>query len=192
MANVFGAQLQVADAIREIRARGCTTPGVAELIVEYHGALHVLANLDQTQQLGEKLAMDAESELGAKMRELLSEAAAKEVKAEPAPVVDPIERAVKHVMKAGYSEEAARQIVAEHGADTVLAGENETEETSKSAGSPSVPVAGTGTETGSASNAAEVQNLAGAPASAAGSSAGGEAAVVDETAKAQAADPASA
>lgn len=123
MTNVFGEQLQIADAIREVRARGCTTPGVAELIVEYHGALKVLGDLDHAQQLGEELAKDPDSPLGAKMRALLADAAAKEVKAEPTPIVDVTERAVQHVMKAGYSEDAARQIVKEHGADTVLEGE---------------------------------------------------------------------
>lgn len=150
----FNSQLQKADAIRELRARGVTVAGVAELIVEYHTPLHVLQNLDQAQKLGEQLANDANSELGAKMRALLADAAAKEVKAEPTPITDPIERAVKHVMSRGYAEDVARKIVAEHGADTVLAGENENEaQASESAGSQSAPGAASGTEAGSASNA---------------------------------------
>lgn len=160
MLKDFNAELQKADAIREVRARGVTVPGVAELIVEYHGALHVLQNLDSTQALGEALAKDPDSELGVKMRGLLAEAATKEVKAEPVPVIDLTERAVQHVMKAGYSEEAARQIVAEHGAETVLAGE----ETSKPAGSPSAAGAGNGTEAGSASDAAAGTSESGAAA----------------------------
>lgn len=140
----FNAELQKAEAIREVRARGCTVAGVAELIVEYHGALHVLSNLDQTQALGEQVARDADSQLGRVMRAILADAAAKEVKAEPTPVVDLTERAVKHVMNAGYSEEAARQIVAEHGAETVLAGEEESSKPAEATVAGSVRDAATG------------------------------------------------
>jgi len=70
----FQDELMRADAIREIRASGCTLPGVAELIVDFHGAVHVLTNVPKIQTLGEEVAA-SDSEQGAKMRELLQEVA---------------------------------------------------------------------------------------------------------------------
>lgn len=70
----FQDDLMRADAIREIRASGCTLPGVAELIVDFHGAVHVLTNVPKIQILGEEVAA-SDSEQGAKMRELLQEVA---------------------------------------------------------------------------------------------------------------------
>lgn len=66
----FNDDLLRAEAIREVRAGGCTLPGVAELIVEYHGALHILANTSRIQALGEEVAA-SDTEAGAKMREIL-------------------------------------------------------------------------------------------------------------------------
>lgn len=43
--------LMRAEAIREIRARGCTTPGVAELLVRHHGPAHIFANLHRIEEL---------------------------------------------------------------------------------------------------------------------------------------------
>ena len=59
-----------AEAIREVRAAGCTMPGLAELIVEFHGAAHVLNNTSRIQALGDEVAA-SDSEQGAKMRQLL-------------------------------------------------------------------------------------------------------------------------
>lgn len=70
----FQDDLMKADAIREIRATGCTLPGVAELIVEHHGAIHILANTTRIQALGEEVAA-SDTETGAKMRALLQESA---------------------------------------------------------------------------------------------------------------------
>jgi|SRR6267378_8128709 len=66
----FQDDLMRADAIREIRASGCTLPGVAELIVDFHGAVHVLTNVPKIQTLGEEVAA-SDSEQGTKMRQLL-------------------------------------------------------------------------------------------------------------------------
>jgi len=66
----FQDDLMKAEAIREVRASGCTMPGVAELIVEHHGALHILANTSRIQALGEEVAA-SDTEAGAKMREIL-------------------------------------------------------------------------------------------------------------------------
>jgi len=61
----FQDDLMKAEAIREVRASGCTMPGVAELIVEHHGALHILANTSRIQALGEEVAA-SDTEAGAK------------------------------------------------------------------------------------------------------------------------------
>ncbi len=66
----FNADFLRAEAIREVRASGCTLPGVAELIVEHHGASAVLANTSRIQALGEEVAA-SDTETGAKMRRLL-------------------------------------------------------------------------------------------------------------------------
>src|SRR5258706_10085525 len=66
----FQDDLMRADAIREIRASGCPLPGVAELIADFHGAVHVLTNVPKIQTLGEEVAA-SDSEQGAKMRQLL-------------------------------------------------------------------------------------------------------------------------
>jgi hypothetical protein len=60
--------------IAEIRARGCTTPGVAEAIVEHHGAVLVSQNLHRVEELGNECA-SSDTETGAKMRLLLHGAA---------------------------------------------------------------------------------------------------------------------
>jgi hypothetical protein len=70
----FQDDLMKAEAIREVRATGCTLPGVAELIVEHHGAIHILANTTRIQALGEEVAA-SDTETGAKMRQLLQESA---------------------------------------------------------------------------------------------------------------------
>lgn len=57
--------------IAEIRARGCTTPGVAETIVEFHGPAHVSRNLHRVEELGSEVA-NSDTEAGAKMRALLA------------------------------------------------------------------------------------------------------------------------
>lgn len=51
----FQDDLMIAEAIREIRARGCTTPGVAERIVKHHGHHHVHQNLHRVEQLLEEI-----------------------------------------------------------------------------------------------------------------------------------------
>jgi len=66
----FNADFLRAEAIREVRASGCTLPGVAELIVEHHGASAVLADTSRIQALGEEVAA-SDTETGAKMRRLL-------------------------------------------------------------------------------------------------------------------------
>jgi hypothetical protein len=67
----FDQQMLPAEAVREVRARGCTTPGVAEAIVEHHGASFVLLNLHRVEELG-SMAAAADTETGAKMRALLT------------------------------------------------------------------------------------------------------------------------
>src|SRR6266849_4234530 len=78
----FNEDLLKAEAIREVRASGCTMPGVAELIVEHHGATHILANVGRIQELGEEVAA-SDTEAGAKMRALLQQTA-KEVETKSA------------------------------------------------------------------------------------------------------------
>jgi hypothetical protein len=73
-----------AEAIREVRASGCTLPGVAELIVEHHGASAILANTSRIQALGEEVAA-SDTEAGTKMRALLQQVAKPTKTAAPAP-----------------------------------------------------------------------------------------------------------
>jgi hypothetical protein len=132
------------DAIREVRARGCTAPGVAEVIVRHYGANHILSNLDKIQALGEYLATE-QSDDGQAMRDILADqpyfaqsvtmpgAAAAEV-----PVVDLIAQAIRYVQTRGYSEETAKSIVAEHGYKRILADKADEQKTSNTwAESPS-------------------------------------------------------
>jgi hypothetical protein len=129
--------LMRAEAIREVRASGCTLPGVAELIVEFHGSIHVLTNVPRIQALGEECA-GSDSEQGAKMRTILQEAAKAEAK--------------------------ARQATAETQNENVLLSAYEL--LSKPSESQSVPDATTpGAGTGSASDAAEDVPVVGEPAS---------------------------
>jgi hypothetical protein len=69
MSNV-NADLLRAEAIREIRARGCTTPGVAEVIVRHYGAIHVLSNLHRIEQLLEAIFVE-DLIIAEELRELL-------------------------------------------------------------------------------------------------------------------------
>jgi len=66
----FDAVLLPAEAVREIRARGCTTPGVAELLVRHHGAHKVLSNLHRIEQLLEEI-FEQDQIIAAELRELL-------------------------------------------------------------------------------------------------------------------------
>src|SRR5229473_2793307 len=72
----FQDDLMRAEAIREIRASGCTAEGIAELIVDFHGAVHILTHVPEIQKLGEQVAA-SDTEQGAKMRQLLHAAASK-------------------------------------------------------------------------------------------------------------------
>ena len=74
----FNSQLLPAEAIREIRARGCTTPGVAELVVRHHGASHVLNNLHRIEQLLEEIFVQDEI-IAEELRELLERQEATDV-----------------------------------------------------------------------------------------------------------------
>jgi hypothetical protein len=66
----FTGTLMHAEAIREIRARGCTTPGVAELLTRRHGAHHILSSLHRIEELLEAIFIE-DSEIGQELRELL-------------------------------------------------------------------------------------------------------------------------
>jgi hypothetical protein len=66
----FDKELLPAEAIREVRARGCTTPGVAELLVRHYSAHHVLMNLHQIERLLEKIFLEEEI-IAEELRELL-------------------------------------------------------------------------------------------------------------------------
>lgn len=86
----FQDDLMKAEAIREVRARGCTTPGVAELIVKYHGATHTLANLDRVAELGNELAASDTAEgqeMCARLEQAASLAATEKIEA-GAPTVE--------------------------------------------------------------------------------------------------------
>jgi hypothetical protein len=186
----FQDDLMRAEAIREIRASGCTTEGVAELIVDFHGAVHILTHVSEIQKLGQQVAA-SDTEQGAKMRQLLLEDAQKAeaiaqqkmaatktssaaAPAQLAGVDEKTKEAVDWLMtEHGYSESTAKEIAEKEGADAILGEkkwkqrENE-KETSKSSASPSVPTGGSASETGSVSNAAADSS---APTAAAGTSA---------------------
>src|SRR5271168_2149319 len=66
----FDAVLLPAEAVREIRARGCTTPGVAELLVRHHGAHKVLSNLHRIEQLLEEIFLE-DQVIASEMRDLI-------------------------------------------------------------------------------------------------------------------------
>lgn len=66
----FDAELLRAEAIREIRAHGCDTPGVAEIIVRHHGPHHVLGNLHRIEQLLEEIFIQ-DLILAEELREIL-------------------------------------------------------------------------------------------------------------------------
>jgi|SRR5580658_2362740 hypothetical protein len=70
----FNEDFLRAEAIREVRASGATMPGVAELIVEFHGANKVLGDVAGIQKLGEEAAA-SDTEIGAKLRALLGQQA---------------------------------------------------------------------------------------------------------------------
>jgi len=97
-----------AEAIREIRASGCTLPGVAELIVEHHGAAHVLADIGRIQALGEEVAA-SDTETGAKMRALLRQTAT---------TMDRMQGAASDVLEKIFSKSSESQTAADAGADT--------------------------------------------------------------------------
>ena len=66
----FDSVLLPAEAIREIRARGCTTPGVAEILVRHHGAGKVLSNLHDIPKLLEAIFVE-DLVLAEELQELL-------------------------------------------------------------------------------------------------------------------------
>ena len=66
----FDALLLPAEAIRELRARGVTTPGIAELLVRHHGAEHVLLNLHRIDELLSEIYL-LDLEIAKELRELL-------------------------------------------------------------------------------------------------------------------------
>jgi hypothetical protein len=70
----FNEDFLRAEAIREVRASGATMPGVAELIVEFHGASKVLGDVAGIQKLGDEAAA-SDTEIGAKLRALLGQQA---------------------------------------------------------------------------------------------------------------------
>jgi hypothetical protein len=99
-----------AEAIREVRAAGVTMPGVAELIVDFHGATHVLANTQRIQALGEEVAA-SDSEQGAKMREILQgeakKAEAKQLEDQTSKPVETESSAASATAPAAVSTDAA-------------------------------------------------------------------------------------
>jgi hypothetical protein len=122
----FNEDFLRAEAIREVRASGATMPGVAELIVEFHGANKVLGDVAGIQKLGEEAAA-SDTEIGAKLRALLGQQAvdaktladekalneeAQRVAAEQhAPVVEvpPVEEPVPVTAGEGHHEEERQE-----------------------------------------------------------------------------------
>src|SRR6266849_1442837 len=201
----FQDELMRAEAIREIRASGCTTEGIAELIVDFHGAVHILTHVANIQKLGEEVAA-SDTEQGAKMRQLLHDAASKAeaiaqqkaAVATPAPAVPAqlertaavpediaakIEEAVAYVVLEGHTDAEARRVVAEWGYKAILAtkreeqAENE-QKASTSTGPQAVPTGGSASATEPAPNAAAASD---APPAAAGTSAASSQGAASET-----------
>lgn len=120
----FGDNLRIAEAIQAVRAAGCTTPGVAELIVKHHGPMIVLSNTHRIGALGDELA-ETDSPEGREMRALLAAVAAKgmpttaaeqiaEVSAEEAEAIAYL------VDQCGQTERQANEILAREGFEKIL------------------------------------------------------------------------
>src|SRR5258708_5498775 len=122
----FQDDLMRADAIREIRASGCTLSGVAELIADFHGAVHVLTNVPKIQTLGEEVAA-SDTVTGAKMRAILR-AQEKQTKAGTVPAqleAKPLDafsaEAIDYlVSQCGQTAQAAKEILERDGVDKIL------------------------------------------------------------------------